>query len=1124
MQKRDPFLAGLLELHTVRDAAERRAAWRSSLAGLARACAADAVSPLDGLAPVALVDSARAAIAAGLADDVDWLSPSAAATALYELAAALPAGAEKRELGRRAAARFLDGDAGTFVALATRMALGSGKGLAGDGVRARIGVALALPPSAGVRIEPLAIALVSRRELAREWVVAMAERSLPDRRLAARLIEQAATGIASRAGQGDDAILRVLGSDAATAASDRLLADREPLVWRHVAVARGLLSPYHPPYLRSLDEGLAPDLTPTEWRRSATSLMAMVGVAPDRALRKLRDALAKGVLRRDPGAVAAFVYGLPVAAELEPEATAEALSLVLTGAPASSAAEALVEVLPCCPPGFAAAAVAEVASALGRAGVEDDDGALALRTRLAEELGRGEGRDRTVADATRDGALSFATEGAKAGFARGLEALSLAEAGFEGLAAIGGEETAGRAGAIARRAGFSALRELDVGLFEDGLLKDLLVLGGRAPEAQAARASFDSLADRVAGWVLSREEAAPVRDKIAHPTIRLRRLRTLLHVADARDDDEREPGSSVDPVSVRHATGRRLKIAHLCLRMLSSQVAPVLQRTVVATLARTLDGLVREGACDPADVLLLVARREVSARDVATVVEASRGVELPVLLQVYAEFLRATNLEERAEETDDAPVSLAPSSLPPIALGAALGRRLRAFVALAKGIPADGGHKTESLRHALLRLSRALVKAQAAGSRAELRGRSTPLTEIEDSVVALGQLVLGARRRLEDRAETAGYASLEASLASAVESDDGDVGGAAAAMAEEVAIFLPRPFAVVVADVAFAVAALPAAAAIPVVAAEAETTLPAWLPARRTLGGFWVMRALGAGAVATVLVAKRIEDRHDPTAECFALKVPSYDEAAARALTEAEFLKLFREEASALLGLPEHPNLARFVTFDLASRPKPILVMELVHGVSLDRVIRTAQLDSARAVEILDGVLGGLEAMHQKGIGHLDLKPSNVILRDGKQPVLVDFGLSGRNIRPGCATLDYGAPEVWGVTFPDHQPTPPPVDIYAFGCLAFEMMTTREIVDGESEMAIITAHVSHDGMPPHLAELATNPDARVLVELVRASIARDPRRRPTATQLREYLRRAAPSLSALPWPVSPRRA
>ena len=60
---------------------------------------------------------------------------------------------------------------------------------------------------------------------------------------------------------------------------------------------------------------------------------------------------------------------------------------------------------------------------------------------------------------------------------------------------------------------------------------------------------------------------------------------------------------------------------------------------------------------------------------------------------------------------------------------------------------------------------------------------------------------------------------------------------------------------------------------------------------------------------------------------------------------------MFRAEASALLAIPAHPNLARFVTFDTGSKPKPILVMELVEGQNLDhgnRVAR-ARLGSARS-------------------------------------------------------------------------------------------------------------------------------------------------------------------------------
>ncbi len=58
--------------------------------------------------------------------------------------------------------------------------------------------------------------------------------------------------------------------------------------------------------------------------------------------------------------------------------------------------------------------------------------------------------------------------------------------------------------------------------------------------------------------------------------------------------------------------------------------------------------------------------------------------------------------------------------------------------------------------------------------------------------------------------------------------------------------------------------------------------LPAWLPARRTIGGFYVVRSLGVGGTASVFVVNRVEDRHEQNAERFALKVPDYNATAAR--------------------------------------------------------------------------------------------------------------------------------------------------------------------------------------------------------------------------------------------------
>ncbi len=295
--------------------------------------------------------------------------------------------------------------------------------------------------------------------------------------------------------------------------------------------------------------------------------------------------------------------------------------------------------------------------------------------------------------------------------------------------------------------------------------------------------------------------------------------------------------------------------------------------------------------------------------------------------------------------------------------------------------------------------------------------------------------------------------------------------------------------------------------------------LPAWLPAGRTIGGFYVQRALGSGAVGSVFVVTRVEDRGDPSAEQLALKVPEYSANAARAVSEAEFLKMFRDEASALIALPQHPNLARFVTFDAGSKPKPILVMEYVEGVTLEGLLETRQLDTVRALKVLDDVLRGLEAMHAAGVAHLDLKPSNVVLRSGHEGVLVDFGLAGRHLRPGCATGAYGAPEVWGALDGRHTASPTQADVYAFGCIAFELLTGRTLFDADSELAQVAMHVAHDGFPPPLKTLAGVPGLQPLAELLFSTLRRNPGDRLTAPAVRKELSRLAGPLVRRPWPL-----
>ena len=137
------YLTGLAQLHELTNDEDRRTVWRQGLAALADV-ASVRPAPLEGLDPEALVSSARVALLTGLVDDTGFLSKPVAAAALFEIAAALPPGIEKSDLGRRVSTALQSGDGPTFVAVTRALALGVPRALADPVVEARVGLALQL--------------------------------------------------------------------------------------------------------------------------------------------------------------------------------------------------------------------------------------------------------------------------------------------------------------------------------------------------------------------------------------------------------------------------------------------------------------------------------------------------------------------------------------------------------------------------------------------------------------------------------------------------------------------------------------------------------------------------------------------------------------------------------------------------------------------------------------------------------------------------------------------------------------------------------------------------------------------------------------------------------------------
>jgi hypothetical protein len=1116
MRPRALFAEGLVDLFRTEDKGARRGLFRQSLASLGATVASGGAGALDGLALDALGRSVRVALGDGLFDDLTFLASDTAAVALYEIADVLPPGAERKDLRRRVARELYEGNAATFVALATRMAQSATPALSEPGVRARVALALALPLGSDVPADALALALLSRREVAREWVTGPATGSLPERRLVARLLERAAREAARRARVGDDRGLHALRGLSPARGRDRsaesavgraarlLLADREPLVWRHVAAARGLYTGVLPELAKTFESELATSLSATEWRRAATGLVASLATSPAEVLRRALELLRGPLLTRDPGLATAMVWGLAPVADLEPEAAEQLADAIAALAPIP-VAEAMLEVA-LEVPGFAAAARLRCSQALAASLVkrQADDGLDGLGRAILKDLGAANGFGGEVRAAAAAAVEAFVERGPREAQTKALLTLDAVSETLTALEALEGRDDADPMSAIGRRTSVDLLRDLDGSVLEAGTLRALLDLGRRGGETSAATRTLDELEGRLADWLLAREgQPTP---GTPHVTFHMRQLRALLHLLDAA-----RPGE--DAEGRERSRARGIQACRVLEARLFKEGPSPLRRTVVATLARALDALVREEVADPADVLLHVAGNVRDPADVEVLAEASMHPDVSEMLRLH------TVLVERVAQAGE-------------------DRRARvvALEAFVLAIPAEASQRAELLFAALSRLHRAVSALEAARALDELlpasetRTELSPLALLEDATLRLGQLVTVAEQRCGGHTSRASgpprpdaHPLPLAVQRAALRLPDGheELVWSIGAVARRVRSELPSPFADLVVACLSRLPSLPAS--LPARARElvhaGDAPLPAWLPARRTLGGFYVVAALGGGAAGSVFVVTRAEERNEPRAERFALKVPDYDATAARHLSESEFLRLFREEASALLTLPEHPNLARFVTFDAGARPKPILVMELVEGPSCESVVETRALTTPRGFAILEGVATGLAAMHGAGVGHLDVKPSNVVLRGGREPVLVDFGLAGRHIRPGCATGCYGAPEVWGVVPDGGAATPATADVYAFGCMAFEVLTGRTLFDAPNEVALVAAHLSHDGMPSPLAVLHRDPRLAPLVELLRGCLRARPAARLGIADVHHQLLRLAPVLGALPWPL-----
>lgn len=194
-----------------------------------------------------------------------------------------------------------------------------------------------------------------------------------------------------------------------------------------------------------------------------------------------------------------------------------------------------------------------------------------------------------------------------------------------------------------------------------------------------------------------------------------------------------------------------------------------------------------------------------------------------------------------------------------------------------------------------------------------------------------------------------------------------------------------------------------------------------------------------------------------------------------------------------------HPNIAEVLDRGAPEEPCPWLAMRLVSGGNVAGLLAGAAdgLEPERVVRLIADAARGLDYAYQHGVLHGDVKPGNILLEprpDGTERAVVgDFGLAGA-LDPPDPVLGYAAPERCSRAGADNR-----ADVYALGCVLFQLLTGRLPFDATDPAAAIAAHLS----APVPSARALRPGLPAALDgVVAAALAKAPGDRyPTCTAL-----------------------
>jgi beta-lactam-binding protein with PASTA domain len=207
---------------------------------------------------------------------------------------------------------------------------------------------------------------------------------------------------------------------------------------------------------------------------------------------------------------------------------------------------------------------------------------------------------------------------------------------------------------------------------------------------------------------------------------------------------------------------------------------------------------------------------------------------------------------------------------------------------------------------------------------------------------------------------------------------------------------------------------------------------------------------------------------------------------------DPQFQERFRREAQNAAALNHPAIVAVYDTGETKTEygPLPYIVMEYVDGRTLRDIVKTqGPLSGKRAMEIMADVSAALDFSHRHGIVHRDVKPANVMITRTGAVKVMDFGIA-RAVADGQASVTQTAAVIGTAQYlsPEQargETVDARSDVYAAGCVLFELLTGEPPFTGDSPVAVAYQHVREDPKPPSSLNPQVTPalDAIVLKAL-----------------------------------------